>query len=292
MTDGLRAEREQGITIDVAYRYFATPKRKFIIADTPGHIQYTRNMVTGTSTAQLAIVLVDARHGLLEQSRRHAFLASLLGIRHIVLAVNKMDLDRLGPRAIREDPRRLPRVRGPARRPRRDDDPAVGAARRQRGHEVGQHPVVRRSGAAVPSRRGLHRRRPQPGRRAVPRPVRDPAADPRPRRPPQLRGHRRQRRDAARRRDRRAAHRKDQPHHRDRGPERACRGGVPADGGVGQPRRRHRHLARRHDRAAEQSAARGAGVRRHGVLDGRRERRWSRAATTSSSTPPARRGSR
>ncbi|MCV7386208.1 adenylyl-sulfate kinase [Mycolicibacter longobardus] len=92
VTDGLRAEREQGITIDVAYRYFATPKRKFIIADTPGHIQYTRNMVTGASTAQLAIVLVDARHGLQEQSRRHTFLASLLGIRHIVLAVNKMDL--------------------------------------------------------------------------------------------------------------------------------------------------------------------------------------------------------
>ena len=92
VTDGLRSEREQGITIDVAYRYFATAKRKFIIADTPGHLQYTRNMVTGTSTAQLAIVLVDARHGLLEQSRRHAFLASLLGIQHIVLAVNKMDL--------------------------------------------------------------------------------------------------------------------------------------------------------------------------------------------------------
>ena len=92
VTDGLRAEREQGITIDVAYRYFATPKRKFIIADTPGHIQYTRNMVTGASTAQLVIVLVDARLGLLEQSRRHAFLASLLGIRHLVLAVNKMDL--------------------------------------------------------------------------------------------------------------------------------------------------------------------------------------------------------
>ena len=106
VTDGLRAEREQGITIDVAYRYFATPKRKFIIADTPGHIQYTRNMVTGTSTAQLAIVLVDARHGLLEQSRRHAFLASLLGIRHIVLAVNKMDLiewDREQFEKIRDD---------------------------------------------------------------------------------------------------------------------------------------------------------------------------------------------
>ena len=92
LTDGLRAEREQGITIDVAYRYFHTPKRKFIIADTPGHTQYTRNMVTGASTADLAIVLLDARKGVLEQSRRHAFLASLLRIPHLVLAVNKMDL--------------------------------------------------------------------------------------------------------------------------------------------------------------------------------------------------------
>jgi len=92
LTDGLRAEREQGITIDVAYRYFATPRRKFIIADTPGHIQYTRNMVTGASTSDLAIILVDARKGLVEQSRRHAFLASLLRVPHLVLAVNKMDL--------------------------------------------------------------------------------------------------------------------------------------------------------------------------------------------------------
>src|SRR5687768_8623158 len=92
LTDGLRAEREQGITIDVAYRYFSTPRRKFIIADTPGHVQYTRNMVTGASTADLAVVLVDARKGVLEQSRRHAFLSALLGIRHLVLAVNKMDL--------------------------------------------------------------------------------------------------------------------------------------------------------------------------------------------------------
>ena len=92
LTDGLRAEREQGITIDVAYRYFATPNRKFIIADTPGHIQYTRNMVTGASTADLALVLVDARKGIVEQSRRHAFLASLLRIPHLVLCVNKMDL--------------------------------------------------------------------------------------------------------------------------------------------------------------------------------------------------------
>jgi bifunctional enzyme CysN/CysC len=92
LTDGLRAEREQGITIDVAYRYFATPRRKFIIADTPGHIQYTRNMVTGASTADLAIVLVDARKGMLEQSRRHAFLVTLLRVPHLVVAVNKMDL--------------------------------------------------------------------------------------------------------------------------------------------------------------------------------------------------------
>lgn len=92
LTDGLRAEREQGITIDVAYRYFATPHRKFIIADTPGHIQYTRNMVTGASTADLSIVLIDARKGLVEQSRRHAFLVSLLQVPHLVVAVNKMDL--------------------------------------------------------------------------------------------------------------------------------------------------------------------------------------------------------
>ncbi|MCB1948976.1 sulfate adenylyltransferase subunit CysN [Nitrosomonas sp.] len=92
LTDGLQAEREQGITIDVAYRYFATPKRKFIIADTPGHEQYTRNMVTGASTANLAVILIDARKGVLTQSRRHAYLASLVGIPHLVVAVNKMDL--------------------------------------------------------------------------------------------------------------------------------------------------------------------------------------------------------
>ena len=102
LTDGLRAEREQGITIDVAYRYFATPRRKFIIADTPGHIQYTRNMVTGASTADLAIVLVDARNGLTEQSRRHAFLTTLLRVPHLVLAVNKMDLVGYEPAAFDE----------------------------------------------------------------------------------------------------------------------------------------------------------------------------------------------
>jgi len=92
LTDGLRAEREQGITIDVAYRYFATPRRKFIIADTPGHIQYTRNMITGASTSQLSIILVDARKGIVEQTRRHSYIASLLGMKHIVYCVNKMDL--------------------------------------------------------------------------------------------------------------------------------------------------------------------------------------------------------
>ncbi|MDA7930958.1 sulfate adenylyltransferase subunit CysN [Akkermansiaceae bacterium] len=92
LTDGLKAEREQGITIDVAYRYFATPKRKFIIADTPGHLQYTRNMVTGASTANLAIILIDARKGVIEQTKRHSFIANLLRIQHVVVAVNKMDL--------------------------------------------------------------------------------------------------------------------------------------------------------------------------------------------------------
>src|SRR5947208_11554311 len=92
LTDGLRAEREQGITIDVAYRFFSTAKRQFIVADTPGHEQYTRNMATGASTASLAVILIDARKGILPQSRRHTFIASLLGVNHIVVAVNKMDL--------------------------------------------------------------------------------------------------------------------------------------------------------------------------------------------------------
>src|SRR3954471_22722344 len=92
LTDGLKAEREQGITIDVAYRYFSTDRRKFIIADTPGHEQYTRNMATGASTCQLAIILIDARHGVMTQTRRHSFIVSLLGLRHVAVAINKMDL--------------------------------------------------------------------------------------------------------------------------------------------------------------------------------------------------------
>ena len=109
LTDGLRAEREQGITIDVAYRYFATPRRKFIIADTPGHIQYTRNMVTGASTADVALILLDARKGITEQSRRHAFLATLLGVPHIVVCVNKMDLVDCVGGTVRGDPGRVRR---------------------------------------------------------------------------------------------------------------------------------------------------------------------------------------
>src|SRR6201995_683229 len=110
LTDGLRAEREQGITIDVAYRYFSTTRRKFIIADTPGHEQYTRNMATGASTADVAIILVDARKGILTQSRRHAYIASLLGTRHVVAAVNKMDLVDYSPEVfagLERDLRRL-----------------------------------------------------------------------------------------------------------------------------------------------------------------------------------------
>ena len=102
LTDGLRAEREQGITIDVAYRYFATPRRKFILADCPGHFEYTRNMVTGASSAHLALLLVDVRHGLTEQTRRHAFIASLLRIRHLIVCVNKMDLVDFSPAAFEQ----------------------------------------------------------------------------------------------------------------------------------------------------------------------------------------------
>ena len=115
LTDGLRAEREQGITIDVAYRYFATPLRKFIIADTPGHIQYTRNMVTGNSTADLTLVLVDARKGIVEQTRRHAFLASLLRVPHLAGVRQQDGPGRLRPGGLRRDPRGVQGLRQPAR---------------------------------------------------------------------------------------------------------------------------------------------------------------------------------
>ena len=143
LTDGLRAEREQGITIDVAYRYFSTPKRKFIIADTPGHEQYTRNMATGASTADLAIILVDARNGVLPQSRRHAYIASLLGIPHFVVAVNKMDLVGYRRGRFRGDPRRVQRF-SPRnlQAPRHALHPDQRAEGRQRGHRSDEHAVV------------------------------------------------------------------------------------------------------------------------------------------------------
>ena len=123
LVDGLAAEREQGITIDVAYRFFSTDKRKFIVADTPGHEQYTRNMVTGASTADLAVILIDARKGVLTQTRRHSYLVSLLGIRHVVLAVNKMDLVDYSQERLRRHRRRVPRVRR-TDRPRRTSPPS------------------------------------------------------------------------------------------------------------------------------------------------------------------------
>ena len=146
------AEREQGITIDVAYRYFSTARRKFIIADTPGHEQYTRNMATGASTCDVAIILIDARHGVMRQTRRHSFIASLLGIRHVVVAVNKMDLVELLPRRsssassrrTREFAAKLEFARPPLH-------PRVGPARRQRRGPERAHAVVpRRDAAALP----------------------------------------------------------------------------------------------------------------------------------------------
>ena len=139
LTDGLRSEREQGITIDVAYRYFATPPRTFIVADTPGHALYTRNMVTGASTADLAIILIDARLGVVEQSRRHAFLAALLGVPHLVLAVNKMDLVDWDEATFDPHRGRLHHVRREAGGGRPDRDPDLGPARRQRRQPLRQH---------------------------------------------------------------------------------------------------------------------------------------------------------
>ena len=110
LTDGLKAEREQGITIDVAYRYFSTAKRKFIIADTPGHEQYTRNMATGASTCDLAIILIDARHGVVTQTKRHSFITSLLGIKHVLVAINKMDLVDYSRGSLRADQSGLHRL--------------------------------------------------------------------------------------------------------------------------------------------------------------------------------------
>ena len=148
VTDGLKAEREQGITIDVAYRYFSTPKRAFIVADVPGHEQYTRNMATGASTAHLALLLVDATRGVLPQTRRHAFIASLLGIPRLVVAVNKMDLVDYAESDLRGHRRRLPRVRRPPRSARS----AAGAGGRARRRQP-RHPRHRRRCRGTPASR-------------------------------------------------------------------------------------------------------------------------------------------
>ena len=210
LTDGLRAEREQGITIDVAYRYFSTPVRSFIVADTPGHVQYTRNMVTGASTADLALVLVDARKGVIEQTRRHAALSALLRVPHLVLAVNKMDLVGFDQGVY---DRHRPRLHGAHRRPahalrraaRRHRDPAGGAAGRQRRAPQRGDALVRRarrcSSTSRASTSSATTARPRPG--AVPGAVRHPADVDRAARLPRLRRHARQRHAARRRRGRR-----------------------------------------------------------------------------------------
>ena len=200
LTDGLRAEREQGITIDVAYRYFATPKRKFIIADTPGHVQYTRNMVTGASTADLAIVLIDARKGVIEQSRRHAFIASLLRIPHLVLAVNKMDLVDYSEERFEEIADEFRHFASKLDVADLTFIPISALEGRQRRVPLGDDPVVRGHVPAAPPGDGAHRLRPQPHRRPLPGAVR--AAPPQRRAPrlPGLRGHDRRRRAQARRR--------------------------------------------------------------------------------------------
>ena len=178
LVDGLRSEREQGITIDVAYRYFATPHRSFILADTPGHVQYTRNTVTGASTAQLAILLVDARKGVLEQTRRHAAVLAMLGVPRLVLAVNKIDLVGYEESTFSLIAKEFlaHATRAGLRREFGDRDSGVGAGRRQRGRAVRQHALVLRTDPAAPPGDGAGRT--GPARRAVPLPgaVRDPAA--------------------------------------------------------------------------------------------------------------------
>ncbi len=268
LTDGLRAEREQGITIDVAYRYFATPRRKIIIADTPGHIQYTRNMVTGASTADLALVLVDARKGLLEQSRRHAFIAGLLGVPHLVLCVNKMDLvgwSRERFEEIREEFRRF------AMKLTVQDITFIPVSALHGDnivHHSDQHALVRRFLAAAPPGGGARRVGPQPDRRAVAGAVRDPF-----RRGPGLRGHRGGWGVQAGGRGRRAAVRAD--HHRalDLGTRRHARDrGVPAAVGGRPAGRRVGRRARGHAVPPAQPAARRPGDRRDRVLADRSRR--------------------
>ena len=269
LTDGLRAEREQGITIDVAYRYFSTPKRKFIIADTPGHAEYTRNMVTGASNAHLAMILIDARNGIVEQSRRHAFLSHLLGIPHMVVCVNKMDLvdwdrdrfeeikDEFMTFATRLDVRDVAFIPMSALH----GDNVVNA--------VGQRLVVPGRAPSQPPRNGVHRERRELHRPTVPGAVRHQVTRFDERRLPWLRRDRGQRGLPPRRPGGGHALRGGHHHsdHRDGG--RPRRGGLPSHGRRHDPRRPGRCGAGRHDLPPEQPAQHDAGDRGHGELDGR-----------------------
>ena len=205
LTDGLRAEREQGITIDVAYRSFVTPRRRFQLADAPGHVQYTRNMVTGASTADVAVILLDARNGVVEQTRRHAYIASVLAIPHVVVAVNKMDLVDFSPERFAADRGRPAGALDPARAARRAGDPDVRPARRQRRRAQRRDALVRRSDAARAPRDDRDLGRPQPRGPPLPGAVGDPPDVGRAPRLPGLRRRGRRRHLARRRRGRRAA---------------------------------------------------------------------------------------
>ena len=194
LLDGLSAEREQGITIDVSHRYFSTPRRHFIVADTPGHEQYTRNMVTGASTADCAVILLDARKGVLRQTRRHSHLVALLGIRHVALAINKMDLVEHSEERYREIEAAYREFADGDRPAGRHLHPGLRAGGRQRGRAERAHALVRRADAAALPRGGRGRPRPHGGR-AVPdaRAVGEPAELGLPR----LRGHDRRRHASA-----------------------------------------------------------------------------------------------
>ncbi len=254
LTDGLRSEREQGITIDVAYRYFATPSRKFIIADTPGHIQYTRNMVTGASTADLGLVLVDARQGLTEQSRRHAVLLSLLRVPHLVLAVNKMDLVDWSEEVYEKIHNEFTAFATKLNIPDLEVIPISALQGDNVVNRVREHPVVPRARRSCITSSTSTSPPTATCRRPVPGAVRRPPQVGRVPRLPRLRRHGRRWRAEARRRGRRAAERHDvhDPGHRPlrRGDLR----GVPAHVGDGAPRGRRRRLARRHDRPRQQRA--------------------------------------
>ena len=293
LTDGLRAEREQGITIDVAYRSFVTPRRRFQLADAPGHVQYTRNMVTGASTADVAIILVDARKGVIEQTRRHSYIAAILGTPHVVVAVNKMDLASFFGGALPRDRAGAARDERAARAARRAGDPDVGAARRQRRRARPRgrdsDALVRRADVARAPRDRRDRRRPRPRPPPLPRPVGDPADLRRAPRLPRLRGPGRRRRLAGGRRRRRAPV----------GPPLVGRVGRDGRRAVGRGRsghvrhgpagRRRRRLPRRHARRP------GAGARRWRASSRRPSAGWprsrsSRGRSSRSSTRRARCG--